>query len=257
MPPAGRPLDGEGEAARPLRPRRTMPRRSLLSAVFFQASLSRMTAPPDEISVAVAGSPPLSARWKRLPVALVAVGAVVVVAALVLVPPDKVLGDNVRMVFFHGAVTWTGIVMTGLAGLLGFARLAFGRPGTSPVWRTLSLATLFWTASLSISFPVMRSTWGGVLWNEPKLLMSAEVVSTLLIAWAVSLLVGKPRLTAALSVAAALVMAILLLVTPGAFHPDNPIMNSGDARFIGSFVALVGGLLCVTGGVITAGRERA
>jgi hypothetical protein len=184
------------------------------------------------------------------------VGLVVVAAAFVFVPPDKVLGDSVRMVFFHGAVTWTGIVMTVLAGLLGVGHLARGRPGVSPVWRALSLAALFWTISLSISFPVMRSTWGGVLWNEPKLLMSAEVVSTLLVAWAVSLLVGRPRATAALAVAAALVMVALLVFTPGAFHPDNPIMSSGDLGFIGTFGALVAGLLCVTGGIIIAGRGR-
>lgn len=177
-------------------------------------------------------------------------------AALVLVPSDKVLGDNVRMVFFHGAVTWTGIIMTALAGLLGLGHLVLRRPGSSPLWRTLSLSALFWTASLAISFPVMASTWGGVLWNEPKLLMSAEVVSSLLLAWAVSLLVGKARVTAVLAVAAALLMVTLLTFTPGAFHPDNPIMSSGDIRFVGGFAALVVGLLCITGGVISAGRTR-
>jgi len=213
-----------------------------------------MTTPPEEIPVAAADGALQPARWRRTPVVLLGLGVAVAAVALALVPPDKVLGDNVRMVFFHGAVTWTGIVMTALAGLLGLAHLALGRPGVSPLWRTLSLAALFWTASLSISFPVMRSTWGGVLWNEPKLLMSAEVVSALLLAWAVSLLVGRPRVTATLALTAALVMAFLLIATPGAFHPDNPIMNSGDARYIGSFAGLVGGLLCFTGGIISAGR---
>ncbi|MHB1343790.1 MAG: hypothetical protein ACYCX3_05475 [Thermoleophilia bacterium] len=214
-----------------------------------------MTTPPEEISVAAAEGAPQPARWRRTPVVLLGLGVAVAAVALARVPPDKVLGDNVRMVFFHGAVTWTGIVMTALAGLLGLAHLALGRPGASPLWRTLSLAALFWTASLSISFPVMRSTWGGVLWNEPKLLMSAEVVSALLLAWAVSLLVGRPRVTATLALTAALVMAFLLIATPGAFHPDNPIMSSGDARYIGSFAGLVGGLLFCTLGVISAGRK--
>ncbi|MHB0979497.1 MAG: hypothetical protein ACYC5Q_05360 [Thermoleophilia bacterium] len=215
-----------------------------------------MSSLPEAMSGADLGDSAPPDRWRRAPLVLVGVGLTVVVAALVLVPPDKVLGDNVRLVFFHGAVTWTGIVTTVLAGLLGLGHLALGRPGASSLWRSLSLAAFFWTLSLTISFPVMRSTWGGVVWNEPKLLMSAEVVSTLLMAWAVSLLVGRSRVTAALAVVAALVMVALLVVTPGAFHPDNPIMSSGDIRFVGSFAALVGGLLCVTGGIITAGRER-
>ena len=96
----------------------------------------------------------------------------------------------------------------------------------------------------------MRMTWGGVLWNEPKLLMSAEVVSTFLVAWAVSLLVGKPRVTAGAAAVAAAVMAVLLVVTPGAFHPDNPIFRSGNARFIGSFLLLAFGLMLLAGGIV-------
>lgn len=230
--------------------------RPALSPDSVQASLFRMSSLPEEMPGGGLGDSVLPGRWRRAPVALVGMGLVVVAVALVLVPPDKVLGDNVRMVFFHGAVTWTGIVMTVLAGLLGLGHLALGRPGASSLWRALSLAALFWTLSLSISFPVMRSTWGGVLWNEPKLLMSAEVVSSLLLAWAVSLLVGRARVTAVLAFVAALVMVTLLVVTPGAFHPDNPIVSSGDLGYIGTFGALVGGLLCVTGGIITAGRER-
>lgn len=214
-----------------------------------------MTSLPEEIPAVLSAGPALPGRWTRAPLVAVGVGAAAVVAAAIAVPPDKVLGGNVRMVFFHGAVTWTGIVMTVAAGLLGSGYLILGRPGVVRVWRALTLAALFWTLSLAISFPVMRSTWGGVLWNEPKLLMSAEVVSSLLIAWAAALLASRARVTAAVSVAAALVMGALLLVTPGAFHPDNPIMSSGDIRFIGTFAAMVAGLLCITGGIIASRRR--
>lgn len=193
---------------------------------------------------------------KRFPPALIAAGMGAVAAGVALVPPDKVLGGGVRLVFFHGAVIWTGIVMTVLAGIVGLGLLLAGRPGRSVVWRAQSLGAFFWTASLIISFPVMIRTWGGVMWNEPKLLMSAEVVATVLVAWAAGLIADASRAIGAFSVVAAVVMVVLLGVTPGAFHPDNPIMRSGDPLFIGSFFLVAVGLVAIAGGVLLVGRGR-
>lgn len=197
----------------------------------------------------------LKGKLKRYPLALVAAGVVAVAAGVALVPPDKVLGADVRMVFFHGAVTWTGIVMTVLAGVVGLSLLLFARPLVSVVWRAQSLGALFWSASLILSFPVMIRTWGGVMWNEPKLLMSAEVVTALLVVWAAGLVVEAPRVIGGLSVAAAVIMGVLLAVTPGAFHPDNPIMNSGDPLFVASFFLVALGLVIIAVGALVIGRR--
>lgn len=183
-------------------------------------------------------------------------GIVAVLVGVAAVPPDKVLGANVRMVFFHGAVTWTGIMTTVLAGLVGAGLLLVGRPRARVGWRALTLGTGFWLASLVISFPVMIRSWGGVSWNEPKLLMSAQIVGGLLIAWAVSLVVDRPRVTAVLSVVCAGAMGVLLVVTPGAFHPDNPIMSSGDPRFIGSFFLVAAGLITGAVSALFFGRRQ-
>jgi hypothetical protein len=207
--------------------------------------------------VAAAEIPPAAkADLKRLPLLLLIAGALAVALGIALVPPDKILGANVRLVFFHGAVTWTGIVTTSFSGLAGLGHLIFGRPGASVGWRSLTLGTSFWVASLIISFPVMIRAWGGVPWNEPKLLMSAEIVAALLIAWAGSLIFDRPRVTAVLSVVAATLMGVLLVTTPGAFHPDNPIMSSGDTRFIGSFLLVAAGFVTVAVGVLLFGRNR-
>lgn len=186
-------------------------------------------------------------RW---PIAVVAVGVLMAAFGVALAPPDATLGGDIRAVFFHGAVTWTGIVMAAAGGVAGLGTLLLKWDAPARVWRLLTLATLFWVLSLSLSFPVMRMTWGGVLWNEPKLLMSAELVSTFLVAWAVALLVGKPWVTAVAGAVAGAVMVVLLNVTPGAFHPDNPIFRSGDVRFIGSFLLIAAGLVLLAAGVV-------
>jgi hypothetical protein len=197
-----------------------------------------------------AGSVDSAATRSRWPMAMAAAGVVLAVLGLAMVPPDATLGGDIRAVFFHGAVTWTGIIMAVCGGVVGLGALVLGWDVSPRVWRLLTLATIFWVLSLSLSFPVMRMTWGGVLWNEPKLLMSAEVVSTFLVAWAAALLIGKPWVTAAAAVVAAAVMAALLVTTPGAFHPDNPIFRSGNARFIGSFLLVAGGLVLLASGIV-------
>ncbi|GAB4247787.1 MAG: hypothetical protein Kow00122_05160 [Thermoleophilia bacterium] len=197
---------------------------------------------------------------RRAPAALLTVGALLAGAALVLIPPDRILGASIRAVFFHGAVTWTGIILAGVGGVAGTVVLARGAASPAGLagrlWRIQSLAASFWTLSLMLSFPVMRMTWGGVLWSEPRLLMSAEVVATFLILWTVGLLAGDPRWTAAAMLLAVAVMGVLLAATPGSFHPDNPVLKSGSVRYIGTFLAIVTGLLLVSAGTVLAGRRR-
>lgn len=226
-----------------------------LSTASVHASLLAMHARSEEAMRPAPAPAALKGKLKRYPLALVAAGVVAVAAGVALVPPDKVLGPDVRMVFFHGAVTWTGIVMTALAGVVGLSSLLLARPLASVVWRAQSLGALFWSASLILSFPVMIRTWGGVMWNEPKLLMSAEVVTALLVVWAAGLVVEAPRVIGGLAVVAAVTMGVLLAVTPGAFHPDNPIMNSGDPLFVASFFLVAVGLVITAVGALLIGRR--
>jgi hypothetical protein len=226
-----------------------------LPTAVVNASLSFMRVQSEQAARVVPAPTAFKGELKRYPLALVAAGVIGVVAGVALVPPDKVLGADVRMVFFHGAVTWTGIVMAALAGIVGLSLLLFARPAVSVVWRAQSLGALFWSASLILSFPVMIRTWGGVVWNEPKLLMSAEVVTALLVVWAAGLVVDTPRVIGGLAVAAALVMGVLLVVTPGAFHPDNPIMRSGELLFVAGFFLVAVGLVTIAVGVLLVGRR--
>ena len=141
--------------------------------------------------------------------------------------------------------------------LLSLGRGPGGAPLGSALWRLVSMALLFWAASLGLGFPVMKMSWGGVLWNEPRLLMSMEIVFLLLLVWVVGLVVENRRVLAFAALAAAAAMVALLLMTSGAFHPDNPIFGSGSPRFIVSFVALLVGMLAVVTGVVLPRRREA
>ena len=65
-------------------------------------------------------------------------GVVLAAVGLAMVPPDATLGGDIRAVFFHGAVTWTGIVMAACGGLAGLGILVLGWDIPTRVWRLLS-----------------------------------------------------------------------------------------------------------------------
>jgi NO-binding membrane sensor protein with MHYT domain len=81
-----------------------------------------------------------------------------------------------------------------------------------------------------MGFESMRLAWGGIKWDELRLLMSIYVLIAALIALGVEMLVEKPALTAALDVLLAVIVFVLLAWTHFAaadFHPDSPVFNSG------------------------------
>lgn len=97
----------------------------------------------------------------------------------------------------------------------------------------------------------MQASWGGILWGETRLVMTFQVVFLYAASWGVSLLFLMERSfrwLAGVAVAVGAVTAVLILTTPGTFHPDNPVFRSGDPRFIGGFLTILSGLLCFTVG---------
>ncbi|MCZ7665394.1 MAG: hypothetical protein M5U22_21790 [Thermoleophilia bacterium] len=61
---------------------------------------------------------------------------------------------------------------------------------------------------------------------------------------------------AAAPVLAAAVMVALMVMTPNSFHPDNPVLDSGSVRYVGTFLGVVLGLLLACTGALLAGGRR-
>ncbi len=189
-------------------------------------------------------------------------GALLVIGGVLAVPPDATLKGTTRLVFFHGAVVWTALIDAALASMLGLAMVVVGllfdrrrvpaaRGSDVILWRLLSFATLFWVLTLLLSFPVMQASWGGILWGETRLVMTFQVVFLYLVVWGLCFLflLDRRRLwLAVVSSLTGLLTTYLVMSTPGTFHPDNPVFRSGDPRFVGSFLVILAGLVCISGG---------
>lgn len=173
-------------------------------------------------------------------------------------PVEKTLGKSIRLVYFHGAWVWAGLITFGVAALVGLPGLI--ARGNSRRWAGWSLALgraglFFWLTYLPMSLLIMQVYWGGFFLSEPRwripfafgvtavlLQLGLAIMKTDWLICAGNLLFG-----AALWYSLARAEEIL--------HPDSPVFQSGSPRIQLFFVALVA-LSLVFGGLLAALFKR-
>ena len=181
----------------------------------------------------------------------------VAILSLWAVPPERVLGAAVRLVYLHGALTWAGLIFYAVAGLMGLLRLLTGRPwygarAHGAGWR----GGLAWLLSLAASVPAAVVSWhtGGL--KEPRFWLVAGVLalSAAAVAWR-GMEGGGAALPAALWTAAALAAWAGSFFQRRLLHPHNPILASHDPRYIVAFFVLTASLVAL-GLTLPAGGGR-
>lgn len=175
------------------------------------------------------------------------------------IPADAKLGTMVRFVMFHGASTWVNMLTFTLAGVLGLvyvisSKTTFGRWGEAFRWISLPL----WTVNTALGILSMQLIWGGILWDEPRLMMTFALEAAAIIILAVQLIFDHPKAPAVLDALLAIALWFMVLVLPNMFHPDSPVFSSGNWEYIGRFLGMVltlaGIAVCIA--TLIARRER-
>lgn len=199
---------------------------------------------------------PLSKTVRTTLLALIPLAVVGCVIAILSIPPDARLGTMVRFVMFHGAATWVNMGTFTLAGLFGVAFI-FGAKGAqrwNEAFRWFSLP--LWVVNTVLGIVSMKVLWGGILWDEPRLLMTFGILAASVITLALQLIFDHPKVPAALDALLAGTLWYLVLVLPNLFHPDSPVFSSGDPAFINGFFGMVGMIAIVALAVVTLIARR-
>lgn len=158
------------------------------------------------------------------------IGLCVVLAALVLLwmPAEKTIGQVIKIVYLHGALSRAGMLGFLAAGLFGLAYLI--RPKrTLGQWSRALLVSgwAFWTAHFIVSMPATRLTWGPwIAWGEPRVTMTLQVAAAGLLVILVTWLVKDLRFAAAANLLFAVAFAALAARTGVLRHPLDPIGSS-------------------------------
>ncbi len=189
--------------------------------------------------------------------ARIALGAAIVlaiiacVASILSIPPDERLGTMVRFVMFHGASTWVNMGTFTLAGVFGLAFVfgvkGLGRWGEALRWFSLPL----WTVNTVLGILSMQLLWGGILWDEPRLLMSFGLLGGSVVILAIQLIFDHPKVPAVLDGVLAASLWVLVVVLPNLFHPDSPVFNSENPVYIYAFFGMVASIAVAAGAVVT------
>ncbi len=166
----------------------------------------------------------------------------------IIMPQEKTLGSSIRLIYFHGAWVWTGILLFAGAGLLGILAAILNKDALFSWCRATGLAGLFyWLTYLPMSLWVMKASWGGFYFDEPRwrVPFTFAIVAALLQMglW----LINNKRVTAIANTLFAVSLLISLASLTSILHPESPILQSDSGSikllFITLFtISLAGGI---------------
>jgi hypothetical protein len=158
------------------------------------------------------------------------IGLCIVLAALVLLlmPAEKTIGQVIKIVYLHGALSRAGMLGFILAGVLGSAYLIRPRQVLGQWSRALLISGwAFWTANFLVSMPATRLTWGPwIAWGEPRVTMTLQVIAAGLLVILVTGLLKDMRFAAAANLLFAIAFVVLAARTGVLRHPLDPIGSS-------------------------------
>lgn len=182
---------------------------------------------------------PISTGTRTVLFVIIALAAAACAGAVSYMPEDEQLGSMIRLVVFHGASTWVNLATFTLAGLFGVAYLAkqeWAQPwGEALRWVSLPL----WSINSVLGLLSMQLIWGGILWREPRLMMTFGVLAGAIVIFGIQLVTDSRKLTAGLDALLAGTLWTLVLVLPNLFHPDSPVFNSPERIYPALFLAQV------------------
>lgn len=166
--------------------------------------------------------------------------AILIAGVTLLAPTDRVLGEATRMVYVHGAIIRVVLGLFLLSGLLGLIYV-FNKKAALAQWTQILLETslLLWIPYLISSTLATLLTWGAIAWFEPRWVVTLQISVVAPVAYVVTRVVKKPIVTAIIN---ALLAATIFLLTRSAglvLHPIDPIVSSGNAGIIGSYLLLL------------------
>lgn len=189
------------------------------------------------------------ARWW-----LLALVVILQAAILILSPEERTLGIGIKPVYLHVSLTWTGMLLLLLSGILGVGILF--RPKEKLVsWQrnVFTVAMGLYLAGFLISLYASWLNWGGIPYQEPRIRAAINVVVSGAAAWILQDFIANWRIKGILPFIPIVYIFIGGRSPRMVLHPDNPVASSPlgiKATFISMFILAIflgGWLLWVNG----------
>lgn len=185
---------------------------------------------------------------RRKTVLFVTFGLILLAIILALfAPEEETLGSYIKLIYIHAAVTWIGLVMFAVSGLLAMAYvinnllLRRSKEKENVVdWSSASqtTASIFWLASVTIGSITAYFTWGNSFWMEPRLRVALFILVLAFAVYQAGQMVSNTLLRAVLNLGLPVSIVLFLSSTGKLVHPNNAFARS-DSPEIKLFAGLI------------------
>jgi len=157
-----------------------------------------------------------------------------------------------RWVYLHVAFTWAGISLISLVGL-GAVYLIFKPTAIQEsLWvaPAQTAGLILFGVGFVLSLAASWTSWGGILWMEPRVLSSIGILGGGFAAVIVVSLMVNPRTIGVMALLMWIALNVALASTGRIFHPEDPIGESGSMVIRLTFYSLT--LVALAIGVVLA-----
>jgi hypothetical protein len=185
---------------------------------------------------------------------LLLIGLLAILALLLwLSPAEQTLGQKVKLVYLHGALVRTAMVLFGISLPVNLAALIGGRIRWSIWGRALAWAAIgLWLAHAFVSMVTTFAAWGVIVaWFEPRTRFTFTLAGVGVLFLVMTHLVGDVRFSA---LAFALLAGLAWGLAPGlgvVQHPLDPIGSSASSAIRFFYMAILAVSLAI-GGLLAA-----
>ena len=144
-------------------------------------------------------------------------------------PQEQSLGENIRIVYLHGAWALTAETALGLSAAAGLLGILFRREKLHRWSAALGCSGLsFWVMYLPLSLWAMQTNWNGLFLTEPRFRVAFIFAVTGVLLQIGLALLARPVFTSLFNVLFFAALRIGLSQAEYIMHPlPSPIINSG------------------------------
>ncbi len=161
-------------------------------------------------------------------------------------PREQTLGDNVRIIYLHGAWVLTAEIVLGLSALAGLLGILFRRKNLHRWSAALGITGLFfWGTSLPLSLWAMQANWNGLFLSEPRFRVAVIFTVTGVLLQLGLMLLARPVYTSLFNVLFFAALRIALARAGNVLHPPpSPIFSSGILSLQVFFIVVILATTC-------------
>lgn len=160
---------------------------------------------------------------------------------LFLLPPERILGDVIKLVLLHGALVRAGLIAFAIAGVLGLFCLFSPHPHW-PRWclATQITALLLWIANMTSSSIATRLAWGEwIAWGEPRVWATIHVLWLSLACLGLVLWLNQRFFTGITNIIVAALSWGLIRGASLVRHPFDPLGSSNSLTYQALYIGMV------------------